>query len=80
MTKTLESAAIGRRIDRLLDEHRAIGIEARHYSRFGDALIPALTDLLGPNVPRDVPAAWCDAFWTIIRKARAAARLQKTHA
>lgn len=68
------------RLHRLFDEHRAIGVEARHYSRFGDALVPALTDLLGPNVPRQVPAAWCDAFWAIVRKGRAAARLQNAHA
>ena len=69
-----------RGLDRLFDEHRAIGIESRHYSRFGDALVPALTDLLGPNVPREVPSAWCDAFWTIVRNGRAAVRRQKTHA
>jgi hemoglobin-like flavoprotein len=56
-----------RRLGGTLAEHRALGIDGRHYSRFGDALVPILSDLLGPNVPREVPVAWCDAFWTIVR-------------
>lgn len=56
------------------DDHSALDIEGRHCSRFGDALVPALSDLLGPNVPREVPTAWCDAFWTILRDRKAAAR------
>ena len=57
--------------DGLLDEHRALGIDSRHYSRFGDALVPILADLLGPSAPREVPAAWCDAFWAVIRSLQA---------
>jgi len=56
------------------DDELAPGVEGRHCSRFGDALVPALSDLLGPNVPRDVPAAWCDAFWAILRGRKAATR------
>ena len=48
-------------------EHRSLEIEGRHYSRFGDALVPILRDLLGPRVPREVPSAWCDTFWAVIR-------------
>ncbi|HEV2747023.1 MAG TPA: hypothetical protein VGW34_06960 [Allosphingosinicella sp.] len=51
----------------ILDEHEALGIDGRHYSRFGDALVPILRDELGPSVPRDVVAAWCDTFWTVVR-------------
>ena len=57
------------------ERHRALGITGRHYSRFGDALVPVLRDVLGPTVPREVAAAWCDTFWTIIRAAQAEERL-----
>lgn len=50
------------------DEHRALGIDGRHYSRFGDALVPILRDVLGASVPREVAGIWCDAFWTIVRQ------------
>ena len=49
------------------DEHRALNIGRRHYSRFGDALVPVLKDVLGPNLPPAIPAAWGDAFWAAIR-------------
>lgn len=53
-------------------EHLALGIEGRHYSRFGDALSPVIRDVLGPKVPRAVLAAWGDAFWAIIRTGQVA--------
>jgi hemoglobin-like flavoprotein len=56
-------------------EHRALEINGRHYSRFGDALVPVLRDLLGPVTPRAVASAWCDAFWAIVRTAQAAERV-----
>ena len=49
-------------------EHEMMGIGGRHYSRFGDLLVAVMKDLLGPRVPTEVPAAWCSAFWTIIRQ------------
>jgi hypothetical protein len=55
----------------LLAEHRALGIDSRHYSRFGDALVPILSDLLGAGTPREIPASWCDAFWAVIRSLQA---------
>lgn len=51
----------------ILDEHRALEIDGRHYSRFGDALVPILRDLLGQRVPREVAGTWCDTFWTVLR-------------
>lgn len=51
-------------------EHRALGISGRHYSCFGDMLVPILKDLLGPNVPSGVTSAWSDAFWVVIRAAQ----------
>lgn len=50
--------------------HRGLTISGRHYSRFGDALVPILKDLLGSNVPSGVTSAWCDTFWTVIRAAQ----------
>jgi hypothetical protein len=61
-----DSGTIGR-LDGVAQAHRALGIDGRHYSRFGDSLVPILVDLLGPNVPREIPSAWCDAFWLVIR-------------
>jgi hemoglobin-like flavoprotein len=66
-------------------EHRALMIAGRHYSRFGDALVPILKDLLGSNLPSGVTAAWCGTFWTVIRAARdrpqpAQARREMAHA
>lgn len=49
------------------DAHRALAISGRHYSRFGDALVPVIRDLLGPRLPVGISSAWSDAFWTIIR-------------
>ncbi len=53
-------------LDGVLDEHRALQIDGRHYSRFADALVPVLTEVLGPRLPRDVTGAWCDTFWAMI--------------
>jgi hemoglobin-like flavoprotein len=52
-------------------EHRSLAIDGRHYSRFGDALLPVIRDVLGPNVPGAVAAAWGDAFWAIVRAVQA---------
>jgi hypothetical protein len=60
-----ESGAFGR-LD-FLEEHRALDIDGRHYSCFGDALVPILRDLLPPTVPREVAGAWCDTFWAVLR-------------
>ena len=53
-------------------EHWSLGIEGRHYSRFGDALVPILLDVLGPNAPREVASAWCDTFWAMVHPIRVA--------
>ena len=49
------------------DEHRALEIDGRHYSRFGDALVPVVRDVLGSDVPREVAGIWCDIFWAVVR-------------
>ncbi len=53
------------------NEHAALRITGRTYSRFGDALVPILKDVLGPTVPGAVPGAWCDTFWKVIQEATA---------
>lgn len=58
---------------RMIADHRANDIVGRHYSRFGDALVPVMRDVLGARLPRELPAIWCDTFWTIIRTAHAEA-------
>lgn len=63
--RLVESGAFGP-LGEVAAEHRALGIGGRHYSRFGDALVPVLRDLLGRTVPREVAAAWCDTFWAMI--------------
>ena len=51
-------------------EHRLHGIDGRHYSRFGDVLVPVLRDTLGPSHPRATALAWSDAFWAVVQKMR----------
>ena len=51
------------------NEHAALHITGRTYSRFGDVLVPILKDALGVNVPSAVPGAWVDMFWSVIREA-----------
>jgi hemoglobin-like flavoprotein len=59
-------------VDIVAREHWSLGIEGRHYSRFGDALVPILRDVLGPGAPREVASAWCDTFWATVHPIRAA--------
>lgn len=53
------------------NEHAALKITGRTYSRFGDVLSPILKDVLGTNVPGAVSGAWIDIFWSVIRAAAA---------
>ncbi len=64
----MESGAFGE-LGYVPGEHYLLDITGRHYSRFGDALMPALRDLLGPVTPREVLAAWVDTFWAIVNAA-----------
>ena len=54
----------------IVAEHRKLGIDGRHYSRFGDSLVAVLTDVLGPVISREAAAAWCDTYWAILTIAR----------
>lgn len=62
----VESGTVRQPEDVLL-EHEALGIQGRHYSCFGDALVPVIRDVLGRGTPSDVTGAWVDAFWAMIR-------------
>ena len=57
-------------------EHCMLDITGRHYSRFGDGLVPVMRDVLGPSLPSDVAAAWGDTFWAVIAAMRAPAPAQ----
>ena len=59
------------------EELEALGLDGRHYSRFGDALVPILRDVLGAEVPREVPGTWCDLFWAAIRQMQAQPALER---
>lgn len=64
----VESGAFGP-LAYLPGEHYLLDITGRHYSRFGDALMPSLRDVLGPIPPRELLSAWVDTFWAIIHAA-----------
>ncbi len=59
-----------RKLDLHRAEHRLHGIDGRHYSRFGDMLVPVLRDTLGPSHPRATAVAWSDAFWAVVQQLR----------
>jgi hypothetical protein len=64
-------------IEAIAAGHRLLGIEGRHYSRFGDSLAPVLKDAIGPRLPSAVTAAWGDAFWFVIRRVMRASQRQQ---
>ena len=45
-------------------EHLRTDIGWPHYARFGDALAAILFDRV--SLPRQVGAAWCEAFWSVV--------------
>ena len=67
-------------IDAIAASHRLMGIEGRHYSRFGDALTPVLRDAIGPRLSSAVTAAWGDAFWFVIRLVMRSSQRQQSPA
>jgi hemoglobin-like flavoprotein len=52
-------------------DHSRLRLQGRHYSRFGDALVPVIRDVLGSKLPREIAGAWGDIFWAIIRAVQA---------
>jgi len=49
-------------------EHARNGISREHRARFGDAIAAVMVDAAGPALPKPVGGAWCEAFWTVIRR------------
>ncbi len=47
-------------------DQQALGISGRHQSRFSDALMLILADLLGPSVPLEIQLGWCELFWDMV--------------
>ncbi len=62
-------AAFGelRDLSRVKREHCQLGVSGQDYSRFGQALGPALRAVLGPALPPKSATAWCDAFQFIAK-------------
>lgn len=63
-------------LDEIRNEHDRLQLTGQIYSRFGDALIPILKDLVGPDVPVSAPGAWCQTFWSIIGKVNSDQKLE----
>lgn len=61
----------------IVAEHRELGIDGRHYSRFGDSLVAVLADVLGPVISREAATAWCDTYWAILTFARDSADMRR---
>jgi hemoglobin-like flavoprotein len=57
----------GPRIEDTRRRHRLLGVTARHYSCFGDALAAIIKDRLGTLATPSLTSAWGDAYWTIVR-------------
>jgi len=49
-------------------EHARNGISRSHHARFGDAIAAVMVDAAGAALPKPVGGAWCEAFWTVIRR------------
>lgn len=48
-------------------EHHRQGLDARHYARFGLGLGQMLREAPAPVLPHATVAAWCAAYWAVIR-------------
>lgn len=61
-------AAFGglRGLSRISREHQRLGIDGRHYSRFGLALGRALRQVPGITLSPQTISAWGDVFWIIV--------------
>ena len=54
-----------RSLDRLGQKHAGFGVETRHYSLVGEALIATLAQELGDDFTDEVKLAWLDAYGQI---------------
>ena len=53
-------------VSRMVARHVETGVKAEHYPYVAEALLPAIRDVLGPDVATDeVLAAWGEAYWML---------------
>jgi len=51
-------------VERMVARHVETGVKAEHYPYVAEALLPAIRDVLGPDVATDaVLDAWAQAYW-----------------
>lgn len=59
-------ANLGPAVSRMVARHVETGVKAEHYPYVAEALLPAIRDVLGPDVATDeVLAAWGEAYWML---------------
>ena len=59
-------AKLGPAVSRMVARHVETGVKAEHYPHVAEALLPAIRDVLGPDVATDeVLAAWGEAYWML---------------
>ena len=59
-------ANLGPAVARMVARHVETGVKAEHYPYVAEALLPAIRDVLGPDVATDeVLEAWGEAYWML---------------
>src|SRR3546814_682483 len=59
-------ANLGPAVSRMVARHAETGVKAEHYPYVAEALLPAIRDVLGPDIATDeVLAAWGEAYWML---------------
>jgi nitric oxide dioxygenase/hemoglobin len=59
-------ANLGPAVARMVARHVETGVKAEYYPYVAEALLPAIRDVLGPDVATDeVLAAWGEAYWML---------------
>jgi len=57
---------LGPAVQRMVARHVETGVKAEHYPHVAAALLPAIRDVLGPDIATDeVLAAWGEAYWML---------------
>src|SRR3546814_7740314 len=63
---TLFRSNLGPAVSRMVARHAETGVKAEHYPYVAEALLPAIRDVLGPDIATDeVLAAWGEAYWML---------------
>lgn len=56
-------AALGTRVERIVQKHTGLNILPRHYPFVAEALLGAIKDVMGEAATEPVLAAWGEAYW-----------------